>query len=130
MARPEFVPTEEQKRQVEIVAGAGVTHEEIAIGIGISRPTLRKHFAQELTAGAYQRRAKVLDALYTMAAEKGNAAAARVYLTHTPEAAAPPLEPIEPEKVPEGKKERAQAQAKVAQVGTDWAEILPAGPVQ
>lgn len=127
MARPEFKPTDEQRRSVSIAAGAGgMSHEEIALGLDIDRGTLEKHFARELSVGAYERRIEVLNALHG-AACKGNVTAAREYLSRTPLAAAPPAKPDEdkPEKL--GKKEQAQLDARSAHLGTDWADLVRPG---
>lgn len=130
MAQPAFNPTPKLRRSVSIAAGAGVSHEEIALGMGISRPTLEKYFAFELTTGAYQRRQEVLDAMFR-AAKKGNVAAQKAYAALTPKPAAPPLpQPGATDKLPVGKKARAQADATTAQAGTDWETLLPAGRVQ
>lgn len=128
----EFKPTKSQRDQAEIAAGGGMRHEELAEAFGISVPTLRKHFAKELSIGAHRRRVNVLESIYR-AGCKGNAAAAKAYLASVPEAAAPdgephrsapeaskPLEPL-------GKKAQANEAAKTAQVGTGWADILPTG---
>lgn len=123
MARPEWTPTDEQRNTVAIAAGGGMSHEEIAIGLGISRETLEKHCARELTEGAYLRRAEVVSAMHG-AALKGNASAAREYLSKQPQVAAPP-EPTEarPEKL--GKKEQQDRDAKTAARGTEWDRLLP-----
>lgn len=120
--RPEFKPSAAQRRKVAIAAGAGMSHEEIALGLGISRPTLEKHFEHELSVGAYEKRLEALDALHR-SAKKGNVAAIKAYTAMTPRASAPP-EPTKPGK-PEGKKAQQQADAQTAQVGTDWEDILP-----
>lgn len=120
--RPPFKPSATHRRKVSIAAGAGMSHEEIALGMGISRNTLEKYFEHELSVGAYQRKLETLDALHK-AAKKGNVAAIKAYNAMTPRAAAPPLEP-EKQK-PVGKKEQQQAEALVAQKGTEWEEILP-----
>lgn len=51
--RPAFVPTDEERRQVEALSGYGLPQEQIAILIrgGINLTTLREHFATELVAG-------------------------------------------------------------------------------
>lgn len=116
-----------------------MTHEEIALGLGISRKTLEKHFEHELSVGAYAKRLEVLDAMQRTA-RRGNVAAQKAYLQLTPSVAAPPAQPgkdtdaaaatQKPEKI--GKKERANADAQVAQVGTEWDELLrkPGTPLQ
>ena len=123
MARPEFKPTPKQRRDVAIAAGGGVTHEEIALGMGISRPTLAKHFAYELTTGAYKRRQEVLTAMWK-AAKAGNVSAQKAYTALSPKVAAPPEVPPDADK-PEGKKAQAKADAVTAQAGTEWADLLP-----
>lgn len=123
MARPEFEPTAEQRNAVAIAAGGGMTHEEIAVGLGISTPTLRKHFERELAESANLKRMEVYAALHG-AALKGNAAAAREYLRGEPVAATQP-EPDKPE-APKGKKEQANEDAKTAHRGTKWAGLLDA----
>lgn len=124
----QFEPKPKQRREVSIAAGAGVSHEEIALGLGISRPTLEKHFAYELTTGACRRRQEVLNAMFK-AAKAGNVAAQKAYAAMTPRAAAPPLPQPDPGK-PEGKKAQAQTLAGTAQLGTDWESLLPPGQVQ
>lgn len=100
-----------------------MTHEDIALAIGISRPTLDKHYAAELSAGAAARRVEVLESLFRAATKKGSSSAAKAYLAHAPEVAAPPLEKPEPQ----GKKAKANEDAKTAQKDTGWDGLLPDG---
>jgi len=130
MARPEFQVTDELRRRVAIAAGSGtMTHEEIAIGLGISRPTLEKHFELELAEGAYARRLEVIEAMHA-AALKGNVTAAREYLARTPRASPtkPEDKPAKPEKV--GKKEQADREARTAHEGTSWDGLLKRSSLQ
>lgn len=120
MARPQFKPTPAQRRKVAIAAGGGMSHEEIALGLGISRPTLEKHFERELSVGAYEKRLEVLVAMHACA-KKGNVAAQKAYAALSPQIASPPAEK------PKGKKEQAQEDAKTAAAGTDWESLLPRG---
>jgi hypothetical protein len=126
MARPTFKPTQAQRKRVAIAAGAGMSHEEIAIGLQIARGTLEKHFESELSVGAYSKRMDTLEAMFKTA-KAGNVAAQKAYLALTPRVSAPPER-----KVPKrGKKEQAQVDAATAHVGNDWEELLKApGRVQ
>ena len=100
-----------------------MSHVEIAIGLGISRETLEKHYEEELSNGAYARRLEVLDALHKSAV-KGNAAAVRAYLAMDPPVAPTPEKPAEKE--PElGKKAQAAVDAKKAGDNTEWGDLLP-----
>jgi len=51
--RPPFKPTKDERDNVEMMAGFGVPHEQIASTIrgGIDAETLKKHFKQELIEG-------------------------------------------------------------------------------
>ena len=111
-----------------------MSHEEIALGLGITRPTLEKHCQLELSTGAYQKRLEVLDAMFRTA-RRGNVAAQKAYMQLTPQLAAPPQAPAKPPEapVPEklGKKEQAQADAVNAGAGTEWGTLLnPRTPLQ
>jgi len=46
--RPEHVPTQENRNKIMMMLVFGCTDEQIAQSIGISRPTLRKHYLSEL----------------------------------------------------------------------------------
>lgn len=143
--RPAHKPTERSRRDVSIAAGGGMRHEEIAIALGINTDTLRKYYSKELSVIASQRRMEALQGLHK-GAKRGSSSAAKAYLANLPEVVAPPIPPNEakpaadpagvpgePAPPPElGKKERAQLEAKTAQVGTDWSELLdgPSTPVQ
>lgn len=111
--------------KVAVAAGGGMSHEEIAIGLGISRNTLEKHFAHELSVGAYEKRIAVLEAMHSSAC-KGNVTAQRAYMERMPEIAPTPDEAaVEPKELKRGKKEQANADAQTAQTGTQWEGLLP-----
>lgn len=134
------------REKVAIAVGGGMRHEEIAEALGISAPTLRKHFDAELSRVAHTKRLEALVALQK-SAKKGNVSAIRAYLNLVPTttasadlpgeaastpAAAPAGTSSEPHAaaalpvaLPLGKKEAAQAAAFSAQTGTDWDGLLP-----
>lgn len=149
--RPPHQTTAATRAKVSIAAGSGaMTHQEIAIALGISRETLEKYYEHELSIGALTKRLEVLQGLHA-AAKKGSSSAARVYLEHSAKTGVPPpgvgeptSTPVQPTASPPaadpsvtpapklGKKEQAQADAKTAHVGTAWDELLnpPRMPVQ
>jgi hypothetical protein len=63
--RPAFQPTDEQRQNVEIMVGLGITEEKICLVVRdrrdkpICRNTLRKHFQKELETGATKLNARV-----------------------------------------------------------------------
>jgi hypothetical protein len=68
MARPKFVPTEEQRRTVRSLAAYGIKQEGIARMLSLrSVKTLRKHFRKELTLGEIEAVASVAQTYYQMA---------------------------------------------------------------
>lgn len=125
MARPEYKPTAAQRRQVAVLAAAKMSEEKIAAVLGISRPTLRKHFAEELTGGKAKRNAAVLMAIYKQALT-GNVSAQRLWVKvagiDLPDFDAP--EDREPRPAPKGKKEQAAAEALTAGQGSEWGDDL------
>jgi hypothetical protein len=63
--RPAFQPTDEQRKNVEVMVGLGITEEKICLCVRdrrdkpISRNSLRKHFKKELETGATKLNAQV-----------------------------------------------------------------------
>lgn len=126
--RPPYKPNASDRRKVAIAAGGGMSHEQIAIALGITRNTLLKYFSEELTLGAYKKRMELLEILHKTA-KKGSVTAAREYFKHEPGVTAPP--PTDQEQSPapkKGKKEQAQEEAQIAAVGTEWEDLLRQPP--
>lgn len=130
--RPKFRPTDEQRDQVEILVSGGMTHEDIATAIGISKPTLEKHFRDELAHGGPKKRAEVLGMLYA-AARKGNVTAQKKLheITGVQAAAAEWEAATGPSAAPKsapsgklGKKEQARIAAATAGEGSEWGDDL------
>lgn len=70
--RPEHEPTAETTRQAEFLASRGCSQMEIACVLGISEPTLRKHYAGVLNSGEGKGKARLRQQQFK-AAEDGNA---------------------------------------------------------
>ena len=126
IGRPPYVPSESNRRRVAVCAGGGMTHDSIARGLGITRVTLEKHFAEELTTGAEECRQQVLAALHGAAID-GNVSAAREYLNRAAAGAgaAPPFTGTAPDLAPDGLKAARDRAATTADKGSDWAGVLP-----
>jgi hypothetical protein len=70
-----FQATDDQRQQVELMAGVGIAHIDIATVMRCSPTTLRKVFRAELDRGAVKANAKVAANLYRMATGTGREAA-------------------------------------------------------
>lgn len=119
--RPEHVPTEETRGRVEVLVAGGMPQWQIAAALGLSEPTLLKHYAVELDGGRAKRTAEVLEALYRAAVEDGNVSAQKAWLARQ----TPIDEPPAPKEDPPGKKAAAQVAAMTAHQGTEWERLLP-----
>jgi hypothetical protein len=122
MGRPEYKPTAATRRRVTIGAGSGMSHEALARALRISRNTLEKHYAEELSNGAAERQLEVQEALFRQA-KKGNVAAIRLYLASS--APIPTENSLEVVTMQPGVKAQRNEQAKSAPTGTEWQDILP-----
>lgn len=67
-------PTDEQRAHVQQWASYGIAQDEIARSIGITKPTLEKHYRDELDMGAANANAEVVAALLANA-KSGNVTA-------------------------------------------------------
>lgn len=62
-----FQPKPDERKTVEALAAFGMPRDRIAAMIGISEPTLRKHFRDELDNGLDKANAAVAKTLFSMA---------------------------------------------------------------
>lgn len=69
--RPRHEPTEAARKQVEALAGFGITEPEIGTLVGITPPTLRKWYRQELDIGHVKANSAVAQSLYKKALGEG-----------------------------------------------------------
>lgn len=129
MGRPAFKVTAAHRRDVELMKADGWSDDRVASQLGVSRPTLLKHFAKELEFGADRVRRQQLANL-ARASRKGNVAAAKALLARADVAVLPaPLQMPTPsddamldEKL--GKKDAANRDAQTAEQGTSWDGLL------
>ena len=78
--RKPYTPTAEQRRTVLAMAGFGVPHDDIALVVRCSPPTLRKWFRHELDVATIEANARVAQTLYQQATQPGNIAASIFWL--------------------------------------------------
>jgi hypothetical protein len=69
--RPPHEPTEATRKQVKALAAYGVPQDEIGRVIGISKPTLERHYRDELDRGEVEANAKVAESLFRKATGDG-----------------------------------------------------------
>ena len=65
--RPRYKPSDENGKQVEMLAGIGVPEEMIARMMGIDKKTLLKYYRHEIDNGAAKATAKVAKRLFDIA---------------------------------------------------------------
>jgi hypothetical protein len=80
MGAPSFAPTPEQRRMVHAMAGYGVPQDDIALVIGITSRTLRKHFRHELDVAVIEANTRVAQCLFKQATTPGNIGASIFWL--------------------------------------------------
>lgn len=124
--RPEFEPTQRQRDDVKLWASDDWTEDRMAAQLGISRNTLRKHFAEEIQYGADKVRTMVLrDLQRSSAAGRTGASAKLLELTEKVRPPSPPKPDAEDEgAVALGKKDQAKVDARTAEVGTGWSSLV------
>src|SRR3990167_2216783 len=126
MARPRtevFRPSDEQREMAMILAGARLSHPEIARKLGITEECLREHFGDELEKGPIKCKADILAAMF-YSGKGGNVAAAKVFLLFNGQGDPGPEQ--QPAKVGlQGKKVQAAIAAQTAEAGTSWEDVVP-----
>ena len=67
-------PSETARKQVRALAAYGVPQDEIGKVIGVSKPTLEKHYREELDRAALEANARVAESLFRKATGDGSQA--------------------------------------------------------
>lgn len=62
-------PTEGQRQKVLMMTMAGTPHDDIARNIGITKPTLHRHYREQLDVGMDEANAKVAGKLFNLCME-------------------------------------------------------------
>ena len=127
--RPPHVPTEKDRKMVEAMASYGVPQGEIALVLGVSTVTLRRHYGGVLRVAAIKANAKMAESLFAQGLGKGpGALGAKCFWLKCragwTEAKAPPAEASAGYV---SKKALARGAAETAGRGTDWGDDLVPG---
>ena len=81
MPRNRYQPTPEKRKQVNMLAGFGVSHEQICTLIGLRSPkTLRRYFSSELSFGIAESHTGVLQTAFKLATSRRNPAMTAFWL--------------------------------------------------
>ncbi len=51
LGRPAYVASDKDRVMVRLLCAGGITQDRIAVAIGVSAPTLRRHFARDIKVG-------------------------------------------------------------------------------
>lgn len=84
MARPAHSPSTTSRKLAQSLSGYGIPQEQIAAELGVSLPTLHKHYRDDLDAGMRRANAKVVQNLFRKATgDTPQAVTAAIYWTKT-----------------------------------------------
>lgn len=125
--RPAHEPNDKTRDQVQTMAGYGIPHAEIARLVGISEPTMRKHYEHELDTGATKANAMVAQTLFQKTQGNGPGAVAAAIFWLKARAGwreYPAAASDEPKPEPMGKKEAARVAAKNPEPGTPLGDLM------
>lgn len=75
MAQQSHEPTSDTRKLVRTLSGIGVPQEDICVIVGVTKPTLHKHYREDLDKGLAEANAKVAQSLFQQATS-GNTGAA------------------------------------------------------
>lgn len=102
-----------------MMSAMGIPDYDIAKVIGVSEPTMRKHFWQELEVGHIEANAKVASTLYRTATDPTHPKSVTAGIFWLKARAGWREDSAE-----QGKKQQTAEYAKTAEAGTDWAGLL------
>ena len=125
--KPSHEPTAQQRMLVETLSGFGVVQDKIAMIVGISLPTLHKHYRDELDIGRDKVESHLIGKLMKLAnGDDGTALKAIIFMLTTKFGWTPygPASHAYDEPPALGKKEQANVDAETAHIGTPWEKLL------
>ncbi|WP_246697255.1 AraC family transcriptional regulator [Rhizobium sp. G21] len=134
--RPPHVPTEKTRNRVSMLLALGWDNERIANALGVSEPTLRKHYFTELKRRAIAQdmlEAKQFERLFELGFQEGNVGAIKEFnrlverdrLSSTAKAFDKIAKAERPKAEKLGKKEIAQREAEAIASGSSlWGDDL------
>lgn len=128
--RPEHEPTAATRQMVEVLSGFAINRENISAVLGITIPTLAKHYAEELKNGTAKVETKLISNLLTIASGRDAVALRAIcfalqtrfgWSAYVPR----PERESEKETAPIlGKKEQALLDAKTAHLDSEWGSLV------
>ena len=124
--RPRHEPTAQTRAMVETFAAFGIPQDDIAKVIGITPPTLREHYRDELDLGLIKANAKVAQNLFTIACKpsREGLTAAMFWLRGRAGWSEYAPRRVESDVQSLGKKAQAELEAGTAHEGTEWGALL------
>lgn len=122
---PEHEPTADGRALVSLLAGFGISEDDIARQIGISNPTLRKYYFDELANGHVRANIRVTRRLWDIAVSKDKQSlAACIFWLKCRAGWSEYAPPPSSKPAPLGKKEVAEQDAMTAAHDTGWDHLV------
>ena len=123
--RPAHQATQQNKQMVEALAGFAIPTERIAEVLGITKPTLFKHYADEVRRGGAMVEAKLVGNLLKIASgADGTALRAITFALNCRFGWSAYAPRPETKEEPLGKKEMQEREANHAHEGSEWGNLL------
>lgn len=122
--RPSHQPTDRDRQMVEVLSGFAIPLERIAQVIGVSRPTLQRHYQTEINVGAAKVEATLIGNLLAIAKGKNGTALKAIMFSLHCRFGWSAYVPRPTEDKPLGKKEAAEIEAQTAHEDSEWSDLV------
>jgi len=126
MPQPAHKPTEANRSTVEAMSGFGIPHRDISLVLRIDPTTLAKYYRDELDRGSAIANTKVAQNLFRIACGEGREAVTAAIFWCKTRLRWKEARDETPDAL--GKKEAAEAEARINDLGTEWAALLRREP--